>query len=62
MERIDVNNAIFQKWREYYESFQVEDDIRKEILDYVGNILSHKACVILDSEHLARLLNVENNS
>lgn len=62
MEKIDVNNAIYQKWRAYYADFLIDDDIREEILNYVGNILSHKACVVLDSEHLAKLLNVNNNS
>lgn len=38
------------------------DDIREALINYVGNILSHKACVIFDSEHLAKLLCVENKA
>lgn len=62
MERIAVNNAIFQQWRKYYEGFPMTEDVKKTLLNYVGNLLTHKACVILDSEHLAKLLYIENKS
>jgi len=62
MERIEVNNATYQKWRKYYEGFPMTEDVREALLNYVGNLLSHKVCVILDSEHLAKLLCVENDS
>lgn len=62
MERIEVNNATFQQWRKYYENFPMADDVRAALLNYVGNLLSHKACVIFDSEHLAKLLYIENES
>lgn len=38
------------------------DDVKEALLNYVGNLLSHKACVILDAEHLAKLLYIENKS
>ena len=62
MESIAVNNAIFQQWRKYYEGFPMTGDVREALLNYVGNLLSHKACVIIDSEHLAKLLNIENKT
>lgn len=62
MERIAVNNAIFQQWRKYYEGFPMTEDLREALLNYVGNLLSHKACVILDAEHLAKLLYIENET
>lgn len=62
MENIEVNNTIFQQWRKYYEGFPMTEDVKEALLSYVGNLLSHKACVILDSEHLAKLLNIENTS
>lgn len=62
MERIAVNNAIFQQWRKYYEGFSMTEDVKKTLLNYVANLLTHKACVILDSEHLAKLLYIENKS
>ncbi len=62
MEDIQVNNATFQAWRKYYKDYPMSEDVREALLNYVGNILSHKACVILDSEHLAKLLCIENES
>ena len=62
MERIAVNNAIFQQWRKYYECFPMTEDLREALLNYVGNLLSHKACVILDAEHLAKLLYIKNET
>lgn len=38
------------------------EDLREALLNYVGNLLSHKACVILDAEHLAKLLYIENET
>lgn len=38
------------------------EDVRETLLNYVANLLTHKACVILDSEHLAKLLYIENKS
>lgn len=38
------------------------EDVREALLTYVGNLLSHKACVILDAEHLAKLLYIENET
>ena len=38
------------------------EDVREALLNYVGNLLSHKACVILDAEHLAKLLYIENET
>lgn len=38
------------------------EDVKKTLLNYVANLLTHKACVILDSEHLAKLLYIENKS
>lgn len=62
MERIEVNNATFQAWRKYYEGYPMTEDVREALLNYVGNLLSHKACVILDAEHLAKLLYIENET
>ena len=62
MEYIEVNNAVFQQWRKFYEGFPMTEDVREALLNYVGNLLSHKACVILDAEHLAKLLCIENAS
>ena len=62
MERIAVNNAIFQQWRKFYEGYPMTEDVREALLNYVGNLLSHKACVILDAEHLAKLLYIENET
>ena len=60
LEKIEVNNATYQKWVKYYENYPMTDDMRGALLKYVGNILTHKACVIFDSEHLAKLLYIEN--
>lgn len=38
------------------------DDMREALLNYVGNILTHRACVIFDYEHLAKLLHLENKT
>lgn len=62
MESIKVNNAVFQQWREYYKGFPMTDDLRKALIGYVGNLLSHRACVIFDAEHLAKMLGVENKA
>ena len=62
MDKIKVNNAIFQKWVKFYDNFPMTDDIREALLSYVGNLLSHRACVIFDSDHLAKLLCIENNA
>lgn len=62
MECIEVNNAVFQQWRKFYEGFPMTEDVREALLNYVGNLLSHKACVILDAEHLAKLLCIEKAS
>ncbi len=60
MEELKVNNAIFKSWVKYYSSFPFSDEMREAMLNYVGNILSHQACVIFDSEHFAKLLCIEN--
>lgn len=60
MEELKVNNALFNSWVKFYCSFPFSDEMREALLNYVGNILSHQACVIFDSEHLAKLLCVEN--
>ena len=60
MEELKVNSAIFKSWEKYYSSFPFSDEMREALLSYVGTILSHQACVIFDSEHLAKLLCVEN--
>ena len=62
MERIEVNNATFQTWRRFYEGYPMTEDMREALLNYVGNLLSHKVCVILDAEHLAKLLYIENET
>ena len=60
MEELKVNNAIFKSWVKFYSSFPFSDEMREAMLNYVGTILSHQACVIFDSEHLAKLLCIEN--
>ena len=62
IEKIEVNNAIYQKWVKYYKNYPMTDDMRDALLNYVGNILTHRACVIFDNEHLARLLYIENDT
>lgn len=62
IEKLEVNNATYQKWVKYYENYPMTDDMREALLNYVGNILTHRACVIFDSEHLARLLYIENET
>lgn len=62
LEKIEVNNATYQKWVKYYKNYPMTDDMREALLNYVGNILTHKACVIFDSEHLAKLLYIENET
>ena len=62
IEKIGVNNATYQKWVKYYENYPMTDDMRDALLNYVGNILTHRACVIFDSEHLAKLLYIESDT
>lgn len=61
-DKIKVNNTIYQKWVAFYKDYPMTDDIREALLNYVANLLSRKACVIMDAEHLAKLLHIENDS
>ena len=62
IEKIEINNAIYQKWVKYYKHYPMTDDMRDALLKYVGTILTHRACVIFDYEHLAKLLYIENET
>lgn len=52
MERIAVNNAIFQQWRKYYEGFPMTEDVKKTLLNYVNLICSHIRRVLFWTQNI----------
>ncbi len=62
MEELKVNKTLFKEWESFYNTFPISDEMRESLLNYVGNILSHKACVVFDLDHLSRLLSTEKQT
>ncbi len=50
------NTKILNRWKAFYESRGVTKEIRTQYLNYIRNLLDHKAPVIFNFEHLSLLL------